>query len=221
MNVALVVVTDGRAEYLPRAVNSLAQQLRPYPEFRYVMDDSGDANYGAFLREAWGGEFAVRSHFEREGFVATVADAWRLAIQEPSVEYVFHAEDDFTYNEPVDLGRMVAILDENPHLAQLVLKRQPVNGPESHAGDITRMDPDAWVVHPTFTEYTRNFSTNPCLIPRRVIQLVLRERVATAEMALTWFLQEHGYTFGYVGDIDDPPRVQHIGEHRAEGARYP
>ena len=220
MSVALVVVTDGRAEYLERSVASLRLSLSSWPAHRYIVDDSGDAGYAAHLGIEYASQFTVVHHGQREGFVEAVADAWRTAIRDPTVEYVFHAEDDFTYNEPVDLERMVLILDANPHLAQLALKRQPVNHDERTAGDITRVFPGEWQQHPTYTEYTRNFTTNPCLIPRRVIQLVLRG-CETAEMAMTWFLREHGYTFGYVGDIDDAPRVHHIGEHRARGARFP
>ena len=222
MNVALVVVTDGRAEYLSRSVASLRAGLIPWPEHRYLIDDSGDAAYVALLKDRYAGEFVVCSHFGRHGFVYTVADAWRTAVREPEVEYVFHAEDDFTYNEPVDLELMVDILDRNPFLAQLVLKRQPVNGPESHAGDITRMDPSAWSTTSTdYCEYATNFSTNPSLIPRRVIQMCLRCNVGTAEMELTRFLHSRGYRFGYLGAIDDPPRVHHIGEHRSPDAMFP
>lgn len=221
MSIALVVVTDGRAEYIRPTIASLRASLSFWPTHRYIVDDSGDPNYGAILSDHFGGEFAIRSHIGRAGFCATVADAWRIAIGEPDVEYVFHAEDDFTYNEPVDLERMAAILDVHPNLAQLALKRQPVNDLEIAAGDITRVYPDAWRQHPTFTEHTRNLTTNPSLIPRRVIQTCLRCGVGTAEMELTRFLQGLGYTFGYVGDVDDAPRVHHIGEHRSEGARYP
>lgn len=218
--IALVVVTDGRGEYLSRSVSSIMDMLNPYPSLRYIMDDSGDNAYGDMLEDSYA-DFAVHSHTHRQGFVTTVADAWRTAIQEPEVEYVFHAEDDFTYNVPVDLERMVDVLDENPHLAQLVLKRQPVNSDETAAGDITRVRPDLWQQHRTFTEYTWNFSTNPSLIPRRVIQTVLRHKVGTAEMEITRFLQGLGYTFGYVGDIDDAPRCHHIGDYRSAGAHYP
>lgn len=221
MSVALVVVTDGRGEYLSQAIKSLRESLVPWPEYRYIVDDSGNRLYAAMLRDLYGGEFGIAHHPEREGFVATVAHAWHTAVQLPDVEFVFHAEDDFTYNEPVDLERMIEILDENPHLAQLVLKRQPVNSDEEAAGDITRVRPDLWQQHPTFTEYCWNFSTNPSLIPRHVLQTCLRRGVGTAEMEITRFLQGLGYTFGYVGDLDDAPRVHHIGEHRADGAHYP
>lgn len=219
--IALVVVTDGRREYLARTVASLRENLRPWPGHRYMVDDSGDATYSALLADAYGGDFEVHSHFGREGFVATVKDAWQVATKEAAVEYVAYAEDDFTYNVPVDLEHMMWVLDRNPHLAQLALKRQPVNSDERAAGDITRVFPGEWQQRPTYTEHTRNFTTNPCLIPRRVIQLVLRAKADTAEMALTWFLQGQGYTFGFVGDLDDAPRVHHIGEHRSPGARYP
>jgi hypothetical protein len=221
VSVALVVVTDGRAEYLGRAISSLEEQLTPYPTYRYLVDDSGDERYNDLVHGTYGGRFGVFSHFGRLGFVATVADAWGLAVQDPSVEYVFHAEDDFTYNVPVDLERMGAILDDNPDLAQLALKRQPVNYDERTAGDLFAAHPaNTWEQWPGFIEHSLTFTTNPCLIPRRVIQIVLRHGVPTAEVALTHFLREHGYRLAYLGEIGDSPRVHHIGDERSPGAVY-
>jgi hypothetical protein len=219
-SVALVVVTDGRGDYLAQTVASLRKQLQPMPECCHMIDDSGDPAYRAMLHRTYGDEFAVFSHETRQGFVTTVRDAWTVAVFEPEIEYVFHAEDDFTYNEPVGLAAMADLLDHNPQLAQLALKRQPVNHAEREIGDITLVDPDAWVQHTGFFVFDRNFTTNPSLIPRRVIQHCLQAGVGTAEMELTRFLRSVGLGFGYLGEIDDPPRVHHIGEERAEGALY-
>lgn len=218
--IALVITTDGRGAYLEQTVESLRRQLKPWPERRFLIDDSGDYVYQAMLRDTYGETFEIVAHPQRLGFVATVKDAWTHATA-TNAEYVLHAEDDFTYNnKPVDLVAMAKQLERNPWLAQLALKRQPVNHDEREAGDITLVNPDAWTQHDGYFEYANNFTTNPSLIPASVIRLMLDAGIGLAEMEMTWFLQASGYRFGYLGQIDDRPRVEHIGEHRANGARF-
>lgn len=213
---ALVITTDGRGTYLEQAVESLRARLDPWPEHRFLVDDSGDYVYRQTLAETYGDRFDLVSHPRRLGFMATVKDAW-THVAATDADYIFHAEDDFTYNEPVDLSALAAMLDANPYLAQLTLKRQPVNHDEREAGDIALRDPSAWTQRDGFCEYATNFTTNPSLIPRRVIDLVLDAGIEPAEMEVTWLLQRHGYRFGYLGEINDPPRAEHIGVHRANG----
>lgn len=213
---ALVVITDGRRDLLKQSVASMREQIKPWPAERVIIDDSGDEGYGLMLEETYL-DFSVAHHGERRGFCATVRDAWEVAYA-PGADYLFHAEDDFVYNEPVDLEAMAAILDANPHLAQVALKRQPVNELERAAGDLmAAWPPETWTQRGGFIEHELTFTTNPSLIPRRVLELILASGVECAETIITGQLLAHGYKLGYLGNVTDAPRVEHIGDHRSNG----
>jgi hypothetical protein len=215
MKVALVVTTDGRREYLVRSIGSLHEQLRPWLPVRGIVDDSGDPDYQRFLHESFP-DFQMIHHMRRQGFQATFRDAWELALS-LDAEYVLHVEDDFTYNEPIDLERMADLLDANPQLAQIALKRQPVNDQERAVGGLMEMRPGAWTQQDGFVEHAVTFTSNPSLIPRRVIELVLADPAPKTEPNITACLLTHNLRFGYLGRIEDPPLVEHIGEERMAG----
>jgi hypothetical protein len=214
--VALVVITDGRRDCLKRSVASMREQIRPWPERRFIVDDSGDEGYGLMLDETFP-DFDVAHHGERRGFCGTVRSAWEVGLAS-GAHFIFHAEDDFTYSEPVDLEGLAVILDVNPHLAQIALKRQPVNQDERNAGDfMAAWPPETWTQRDGFIEHKLTFTTNPSLIPRRVIEPLLSTDIDFAETIITGQLLARGYKLGYLGEVADPPRVQHIGDQRTAG----
>jgi len=210
---ALAVTTDGREECLERAVESLRASLDPWPDECVMVDDSGDPDFAAVMRYV---DYTSLVHEQRRGFAAAVESVWREVIRS-GAEYVFHAEDDFTYNEPVDLMAMASLLDAHPHIAQLALKRQPVNAEEQAAGGFMQTKPGEFIQRDGWIEHETNFTTNPSLIPARVIQLALRSGRPLSEPNVTDTLLEHGYRFGYLGRIEDEPRVEHIGHERMAG----
>lgn len=212
--IALAVTTDGRREYLERAVNSLRAQLRPWPHRKVMVDDSGDVDQARWLARRYL-TFIHRAHPTRQGCAATIEDAWRLAIRSPFVKYVFHAEDDFVYTQPIDLTRMAAILNLNPTLAQVALKRQPVNDLERGAGGFMQTRPaETWQQRDGWIEHQLNFTANPSLIPRHAIEVALADDRPKTEPNITETLLAANYTFGYLGRVEDPPVVEHIGEIR-------
>lgn len=213
-DMALVVITDGRREYLTRSVASLREMMRPWPIRRLIVDDSGDLDYVVFLTEACR-EFSLHTHAVRRGFAGAIETAWKLAIRNPKVRYVFHAEDDFTYSTPVDLERMAGIMDAHPQLAQLALKRQPVNDHERAVGGFMQTWPsDRWDQRDGFVEQRMHFVTNPSLVSRVAIEIALASGMPLSEPNISTALLGLGFTFGYLGTAGDPPRVQHIGEQR-------
>jgi len=218
MSFALTVTTDGRGDYLLQAIDSLRVSLDPWPEWRCMVDDSGDPAYAAMLRRCHR-DFLIRAHTGRHGLAAAVRSAWLLAFAGRS-RYIFHAEDDFIYREPVDLAGMARLLDENPHLAQVVLKRQPWGEDEIAAGGQIEVAPSEYTDREGFVEHRRLFSLNPSLIRREAIELALAEPGDGLERGITDTLLEHGYSFAYWGARKDAPRCEHIGVRRSEGYRW-
>lgn len=192
MSVCLLITTD-RPDCLARSLPSLGKML-PEPDQVVIVNDAA----------------------HQLGFTGAVAEGWRRVLA-TKCDWVFHAEDDFIYNEPVDLERMIACLQRNRHLTQMTLKRQPVNEEECAAGGIVEAHPEQYVeMHDgtdTWTETDRFlFSTNPSVYSARLCDLgwpdesesegrfgaLLRYRYADARCGI-W------------GGKFDPPRVEHIG----------
>lgn len=192
--VALVVISDRRDLYLPRCLASLDQHLR-YRISQTVIIDDPDHRFTASgaVREGWA--------------------------QVDGVDFILHVEEDFVFTEPIDIGGMAAVLEAEPKLANLVLLRQSWSQPEYDAGGIIPLYADhmtdrVTARHP-WVQHDRFFSLNPCLVPRRVYEQGFPEG---SEPAMTELLLEQGYTFGYWGARNDPPRCIHIGGVRAAGS---
>jgi hypothetical protein len=75
--------------------------------------------------------FDVFSHPDgRQGFGGAIRFAWELVRWLPGGDrFVLHLEDDFVFRRPVDLMAMAHVLDDEPHLVQLALRRQPHRAP--------------------------------------------------------------------------------------------
>lgn len=204
----LLVVTDGRDDYLAQAVAS-AEAMLPEPARRVMVDDTGSAEHASMLRGLYP-RFEVHGAERRRGLAGAVRAGWGVC----DTDFVFHLEDDFTFVEPPDIDAMADVLDATPRLAQMCLLRQPWNAEEHAAGGIVEKDPGDYIDRDGWLEHTRLFSLNPCLIPRRVYELGWddgNERGFTDRLSLL------GFTLGFWGRRGDPPRVTHIGKRRAAG----
>lgn len=141
VNFAVAFISDRGDLYLPRCSESLHMNL--VPDGLRVVDD----------------------HDHHLGMAGAVREAWTWAV-DLDVDFLFHVEEDFTFNERVDIAGMAALLDAYPRLAQIVLKRQPWNEQEHAAGGIIEANPDAYRQQAGFVEHREIFSLNPCQIGR-------------------------------------------------------
>ena len=171
--VLAVVTTHGRRDCIAAAIPSLEANLVGLPIVRRVIsDDSGDIDYRAWLQVRFPGWEITSPRNAPAGFGANVAHAWDVALGsgEP---WVFWAEDDFTYDRPVDLAAMARVLAANPHLAQMALRRQAWFPDEIAAGGVVEQHPDAYLDHcdgaHEWLEHQLFWTTNPSLIPRRTL----------------------------------------------------
>jgi hypothetical protein len=219
-NVVLVVITDGRQPAtILDAITSAEEHLKCDFSARFIVDDSGDEANAEWLERTFP-QFQIVHHAERRGLAGAVRSAWTTALA-AGADYVFQAEDDFIYNRKVKVEKLVQLLHCEPHLAQVSLKRQPVNEHEVACGGFIQTAPDSYydVECPSgkFVEHTRLFSFNPCLIQRAAIEDALAAGGDWLEQGITDALKAHKWTFAIWGTKDDPPRVHHIGDHRSSG----
>jgi GT2 family glycosyltransferase len=210
------MTTDGRTDLLAQAIDSAIENLPPFTPWILVDDSGSEAAEEFYPRFA-----RVVSHFERRGLAASVNDGWGVAATD-GVDYLFHLEDDFTFNGPPDIEGMAALLDADPDLAQVSLKRQPVNGEEIAAGGFIEANSDAYRETtpllpgaPVWTEHREFYTLNSHLSPRWVFE---QGWPAGNEAEQTARLNEDpDNRFAIWGAKFDPPAVTHLGTSRMAG----
>lgn len=216
--IALVVLTNGRDDYLERTLDSARRRLAGLITKRILLDDTGDDEHTNLLRRRYP-QFTVLGGGPR-GFGGACAVLWSYVQKLTTEPYVFWLEDDFTFNDVVYLDALADVLETNPRLSQLALRRQAWNAKERAAGGVVELDPSSyedrvsgqrryhWLEH-------RNFwTTNPSLIPRRTLDAFDWPAVPESEGAFTRLVRDAGQTFGYWGTRASGTWVTHIGNVR-------
>jgi hypothetical protein len=220
MKITLLVFTDGRLEYLARAIASLKENvLCNFSALRIVNDEPKAAEHLTQTYSPLG--FEVVSNPSRIGFCGSIQRAWDSLPE--GTEWVFHCEDDFVYNEPIPVMDMIKVLQEHPYLAQMALLRQAVNSEEKAAGGILQAHPGWWTEKQwgwfKWLEYNVCMTTNPSVYPVKVTRYPYGN-AGDGEGAISKLLREEGYLYGYWDGLDQTPKVTHIGEHRSQGAFF-
>lgn len=218
----LVVIGDGRKNYLAQTMASLDYLWLADIAWRILVDDTGDPDYHRYLADTYP-HYALHCHPERRGMAAAVATGMNAALRTDAPRTLWW-EEDFELPAPIDVGAMDTLLSSQVHLAQLTLKRQPWNAEEIAAGDILATAPDDYAEHQVaegwYCEHQRLFSFNPSLMPRRVLECAVANPGDGLERGVTDALLAEGYRFGIYGRRDDRPLVNHIGVERSAGYRW-
>ena len=159
------------------------------------------------------------------GMAGAVQEAWTWALDK-GADYLLHVEEDFRFID-LPLRAMQYVLERCPHLAEVVLKRQPWSDEEKRAGGQIETNPTAYTQHQGYgrnvawVEHSTLFSLNPCLIPRRTLELGWPSGPLGVgnESGMTKRCLDAGMRFAYYGKIADPPRCEHVGHQRSNGWR--
>jgi glycosyltransferase involved in cell wall biosynthesis len=178
------------------------------------------ASFNEFVGHPFCAKTIIDDRDHRLGLAGAVNAAWDWA-RERDVDYLLHIEEDFVFHTPIDVWDMVEILEQNPHVAQVCLKRQAdPRTPEAVAGGIIECNPDDYTDRSTngiaWVEHKRCFSLNPCLIPRKILE---RGWPEGNEAQFTTEAVANGMSFAFLGTKADPPRVEHVGWERSAGWR--
>ena len=223
--IVLLVLTDGRRTCIERTLASAADKLHGPITRRVIHDDSADPAYRRWLLEEFP-TFEVVSTGTRSGFGGAIRSAWSYLAETAEYDdarYVFHLEDDFTFNQPVYLHRLAAVLELNPHLVQLALRRQPWNAAERAAGGVVEQHPEAYEEHHLgllkWLEHRLHFTTNPSLYRRSLTWHGWPEGAHSEGRFGLKLLEDPDLRFGYWGGRDSGEWVHHIGDVRA-GSGY-
>lgn len=245
--IALVVFTDGRFDLLARTIQSFDENVRGDIGARICVVDGVHARQQQRVVDealGWKHDWVVEWNGQRLGFGGTIARAWRGLYDVTTIDYVCHLEDDFTFNDPVDLDDLAYVLNGHRHLAQLAFRRQPINDVELAAGGIVESWPDEYVEHTAlgrnpdhafgalghqWLEHRLFFTTNPSLYPRQLCAVGWPEADRSEEAftrrllddGLPWGIAPADVRFGYWGARDSGEWVHHIGtDDRRDGTGY-
>lgn len=219
MTVALLVVTDGRRDYITQTIPSALESFQGPLSELWIYDDSGDADHRLWLVEMFPG-FHVFWHPDgRQGFGGAVREAWAFLRRRSDAEHIFHLEDDFVFARPVDLTRMADVLDAHPDLVQLALRRQPWNDAERSAGGIVEQHPADYTERTEgahrWLEHRRFFTTNPSLYRRSLLDEGWPGGGDSEGRFGVGLLVRHpDWRFGFWGARDSGEWVTHIGHER-------
>jgi len=200
---ALMVITDGRWDYLQRTLESAAVALDWPWHQRIIVDDSGGEK--GFCPDG----FEFVKNLPRRGLAGAIQSGWDALDED--IDYVFHLEDDFIFPDVVDVELMIELLEYEPELAQVALLRQPWSPQEQQAGGIYSIEPERFKQKYGFVQQSHLFTFNPCLYPIGVA----RNYRAGLEAELTAKLLADDWRFGYLGELGDDPKTIHIGIRRS------
>ena len=214
----LIVMTDGRREYLEQAAATFDRLHGPIAA-RVIHDDSGDPDYAAWLYSAFPG-WTIVSTGARSGFAGAYRSAWSWLRDNCRTDWVFSTEDDFLFERHVDLTAMASVMLLRP-MAQMALLRQPWNRVEQVAGGIVEQHPDDYTDRTDGThhwlQHRRFYTTNPHLTRLRFIKTHDWPEGPESEgrFGVELFAAEPMTTCGFWGPRGSGPWVRHIGAERA------
>ncbi len=211
-------MTDGRRDCIRRTIPSALANLNGPITDRVIHDDSGDPAYRAWLAAEFPTFTLIGPPNGRSGFGGAIASAWSWLLDGTSAHYVFHLEDDFTFNRPVEVIDMAEVLDNNPHVAQVALRRQPWNDREKAAGGVVEADPAAYRdVHQggfDWLEHRLFFTTNPSLYRSRLCKRGWPIGERSEGFFAADLFRDPAITCAYWGARESGEWVHHIGERR-------
>lgn len=218
MSIAVLAITDGRGDCLDRTLASARTHLHGPITRRVMIDDSADTDYADRLDRIYGVSWDIVHHGRRYGFAGAIQSGWAQLAHGPE-RFVFHLEDDFAFARHVELSHLAATLDENPHLVQVALRRQPVSDTERAAGGVVEMWPDAYTdVHQDdrhWLEHRLFYTTNPSLYRRSLTTAGWPSGAGSEAEFTRRVLANDTVRFAYWGRRSDKPWVHHHGDQRA------
>lgn len=231
MSVPIIVLTNGRPDCISKTISSAIGHLSGV-QGMVIVDDSGDPVYGQWLEDEfiggpWDGKILHLP--EPHGYWRAMQHVWGLA-RHWAATYdttsFFFLEDDFTFNEDVDVEALAGVLDSHPHLTQMALLRQPWFGNEiRHEGLIEALEAGGQEftertdgTH-TWIEHRATFTGNPCVIPRRTFERDWPEGNWSESRFGRELFKDPEARGAYWGSRADAPRVEHIG-HQRVGTAY-
>ena len=213
-NTTLLMMTNGRKEYLERALSTLGKLHGNFTRI-LIHDDSGVSDYQTWLRGL--GHEVVTT--ERVGFIGAMTSAWDK-LKEDSNEWVFHLEEDFLFLDDIYVDNMIDVVKNHDYIKEMVLLRQPIGGRELKKGGIIASHPERYEDKTDgancWVEHRVGFSCNPCVYRKSLIYEHPWPNMPNSEREYgRVLLKDPNTKCAYWGKSTDKPIVMHIGDVRS------
>lgn len=215
MSFCVIIFNDGRNEYLEKTLKSFHECVSfPDKVHTILYDDMPEGRDEAFLKSLKK-KYKINQLIlspENLGINRSVQNAWSEVPR--NIKYIYHQENDFTYNEVIDVSEMQKVLDSNRLIGQVALLRQPWYDDEIASGSLYIKDSvhykQANVGGIDIVIQDVYFTHNPCLYRREhAIKLPNHHEWVLAD---TLKKKHRIKYFAYLGKLSDAPKVHHIGE---------
>lgn len=234
--ICAVMMTDGRLDYLERSLASFDDMVIGPITRRVIHDDSGQRSVHERIQQM-APDWELVTSRGRSGFGGAYRRMWAWLEEHTDEAHMFGVEDDFTYNRPVDLVAMRAVLHFRSNLAQMALRRQSWSGPEIQAGGVVELNPaaylDCYTDHGAITangevvgrlrddwlEHRLFWTTNPSLYPRRLLAMVWPDDPRSESKFAARVFEDVNAAAGYWGRRHETPWVHHIGDNHHPKAK--
>lgn len=206
MSIALLVIGNGRLNYLHEVVDTALDML-PAMDHYLMVDDSGSRDVRRELDRTYP-DFTIQHHDQNLGMARAVQTGFDLVLT-TDADHVFWLEEDMLLTVPPPVNEAINALCVLPQLAQVLFQRQPLTPEEHAAGTVVGAMNPTWVGGTNLWIHQHIFSLNPCVIPRWVLELGWSP---DNESGMTRKLLDAGYWFG----VWDGQYVQHVGDMRGK-----
>lgn len=224
---AWIVLTDGRKEFLEQSIPSFQNNLIGDFSYKIILDDSGDRNYRAWLKDRFP-EFDLYISAEpKRGYTKAMRRFWHV-VKETKADYVFHQEDDFLLKQQINCNDLISVLEANPHLTQMALRRQAWFENEIRDGgmletlvkngakfEAKNKDGFTWLEQRTF--WTCNPNIHPTWVEQKVEWPATKWSEYNFSRAI--YKKDRSYRGGIWGRWRAKPNLEHIGAYR-KGSGY-
>jgi glycosyltransferase involved in cell wall biosynthesis len=222
--VTAVFITDGRIDLLENTLQSFHNNIQ-YPFFeKIIINDSLDEkviNSVNNLSSFYG--IKVIQHEEKRGFAGAYDSAFKNISSES--DYTFFCEDDFVFNEKINIGELIYILEYDRNIVQIALKRQAWSEEEKAAGGFMEQWIDQYhnkeAAGLNWCEHRLFYTTNPNLTSKFVIERGWQLLPKSESVFSQLLFMNPNYKSAYLGKKTDSPKVEHVGYNRSiEGQNY-
>jgi len=198
-HVSVVITSAGRKEYLKRTIEALRKHIDYNPEKLswLIIDDYPDSKETHEYIDSL--DFIDCKIFNEKN--RGLGYSLNRIFAEIKTEFVLYCQEDFEVLRPVNLEDMVNMLQQNPHISQLILSRDKEFRGTKKITDMYR-------------EYEKMFAFWPFVASVDVLRRFLPFPLYFTNVEFSFKIHQAGRTVSGIFGEQDNPYVQHIGEKR-------
>lgn len=202
----LLIITDGRKDLLERTLKSAEENL-PQFEKKIIINDCQSQEFKNYLNSLY--DYDVYHNYPKLGFCGAIQKGWDVM---PETDFIFHLEEDFIFNEKIDVEKMKSILTDD--ICQVSLKRQKWG--DEQLGFIED-NPDDYEQMTGYVRHRNFFTTNPCLYRYELTKIGFPQ-TKRSEFEFSKKVFNLGFYSAILGGKFDTPKVEHIGVEQSINA---